>query len=158
MIKIKRASIKDRDVLLLFRYLLHIFESKVERTDKFDKKVMQQDKETMLGALKNKKVFFFIAYHEDVPVGYSKVKIKKINNELMGHGGAIFVLESYRGLKIGKKLFETMANVLRKNKIKKFSIEVWKSNKLSINVHKKLGFKIMGEGSNSKLYRMERDI
>ena len=158
MIKIKKASKKDKEILLLFRYLLHIFESKVEKTDKFNVKIMQQDKEVMLEALEDKKVFFLIAYYDDMPVGYSKLKIKKINNEIMGHGGAIFVLEAYRGLKIGKKLFEAEVNILRKKKIKKFSIEVWKSNKLSIDVHKKLGFKMMGDGSNPKLYRMEKEI
>jgi L-amino acid N-acyltransferase YncA len=81
-----------------------------------------------------------------------------IKNKKIAHEGAIFVLEKFRDMGMGKNLFKAMVEILKKKNIKKLSVEVWKSNKLSIDVHKKLGFMIVGNGSNPNLYRMEAGI
>ena len=158
MIKIKKATTKDQDILLIFTHLLHMYESKIEKTDKLDKKAIKDDIDTIIYGLKDKKVFFYLAYDNKMPIGYCKMKIKKINDEIMGHLGATFILEKFRGLGAGKKLYLAMVKTLKQKKINKFSLEVYKTNKLSINVHKKLGFKVIGEGSNKKLYRMEKTL
>ena len=76
----------------------------------------------------------------------------------MGHVGADFVLEPFRGMGVGKRLMNAMLKALKQKKIKKASLEVYKANKLSVNVHKKLGFKTVGKGSKASLYRMEKKL
>jgi hypothetical protein len=61
MIEIKKANKNDKDILLLFRYLLHTYEANIEKSDKFDFRMMQNDKRAMLKDLENKTVYFFIA-------------------------------------------------------------------------------------------------
>ena len=145
--KIKKATEKDIKVLLGLRKKLHEYEREIEKSDKFNSNEITE-------VLNDKKVSFFIAYNNDVPVGYSKLKIKEINNEIMGHIGAIFVLEEFRNKEIGKLLFEPMFDILRKKNIKKASIECYKKNKLSIKVYQKLGFRIVEH--KGKLYRLEK--
>lgn len=157
-LEIRRAHKNDKDLLLILRYFLRKFESEVEKTESCTVKDINNDKKILLHALNDKNVYFFIAYSDNLPTGYSKLKIKKINNELIGHIGADFVLGEFRDKGIGKKLMEAMLDILKKKKIKKISVETFKTNKLSIKAHKKLGFRIVDAKPNSKLYRMEKNL
>lgn len=157
-IEIKKATINDKDVLIVFRYLLSDYESKIEKSEKLDKRFVLREYSYMLGDLKDKNIALFIAYYNNIPLGYSKVKIKKINNELMGHVGADFVLKEFRGQGIGKKLVGEMVKFVKTKKLKKISVELYKSNKVSLNFHKKIGFKLTKDNKNKKLHRLEKDI
>jgi GNAT superfamily N-acetyltransferase len=159
-IEIKRATASDKELLLVFRYLLRKFEAGVEKTEGFTMKDILYDKKILTDAIKKKNVYFFIAYYNDIPVGYSKMTIKKVNNEVMGHMGADFVLDSFRSKGIGRRLMKARLDVLRKKGIKKASLEVYKTNKLSIVVQKKFGFKIVERDMKGKprIYRMEKEL
>jgi len=157
-IKIKKTTKKDREILLLFRYLLRKYEYGVEKLEGCNIKKIMGDKKEIEEGLKSSKVFFFIVYYNNYPIGYSKLKIKKIKGEIMGHMGANYVLEEFRGKGIGKKLMKVRLDVLKKKGIKKASVETYKNNKLSIKVQKSLGFKIVEYNPKTKLYRMEKIV
>jgi ribosomal protein S18 acetylase RimI-like enzyme len=156
--RIRKATKKDLNSLFLLRYLLAEFESKVDKSEKFNKKTANKEFRDIRRDLGNKNIYYFIALYNEILIGYSKIKIKKINNKVIGHIGADFVLEPFRGIGVGKRLMSVMLKTLKQKKIKKASLEVYRSNRLSVNVHKRLGFKIVGKGSKATLYRMEKKL
>ncbi|MBU2562183.1 MAG: GNAT family N-acetyltransferase [Nanoarchaeota archaeon] len=155
---IKKADKEDKDALILFRYLLSEYESKIEKSEKLDKRTFIVEGNYTINDLGKENVTFFLVYFRKIPIGYSKLTIKKVNAKMIGHIGAEFVLEEFRKRGIGKRLVKEMCYLIKKKKIKKISVEVYKKNKLSIKFHKKMGFKIIGEGSNKKLYQMEKKL
>ena len=136
-IKIRQASKKDKDIAIILRYLLQEYESVVEKSENLNKRIALRECRYARSDLNDKNIYIFLAYYNNMPVGYSKIKIKKIKGEIVGHVGADFVLREFRNLGIGKRLMKAMVNVLKKKKIGKISLKVFKSNKLSINIHKK---------------------
>src|SRR3989344_1980328 len=162
-IEIKKATKKDKDSLLILRYLLRKYENNVENREGISIKKILEDKGEIEDGLNSSKVSFFIAYYKNIPVGYTKLKIKRILGEVMGHVGGFFILDKFRNKGLGKKLMKSLVNILKKKKIKKISVEVYKKNKIGIKVYKKLGFKISKYDPNSKIsykkiYRLEKNL
>ena len=161
--KIRKATKKDKDVLLILRYLLRKYEYAIEKKEGCSIKKMLEDKEEIEEELVDPKVSFFIAYYKRIPIGYSKLKIKKILGERMGHIGGLFVLDNFRGRGIGIKLIKVLFKSAKDKGIKKISVEVYKKNKLGIKAYKKSGFKIAEHDPESKIsykkiYRLEKRI
>lgn len=84
---------------------------------------------------------------------YEKIKIYKIDNEVIGFVSYsviyeraelnyIGVCEEYRRKGIAQKLFDFVYNDLKKNMVENFSLEVNINNKSAINFYLKNGFEI----------------
>jgi len=88
---------------------------------------------------------YFIALVDGKRVGYVGSWLTLPNAEILN----LFVLDRFRGQKIGKQLMEKVVEVCNKNDIEVLSLEVNINNIYAINMYNNLGFKI---GSVRKNY------
>jgi len=88
---------------------------------------------------------YFILLVDDKRAGYVGSWLTLPNAEILN----LFVLDKYRGQKMGKMLMEKVIEVCKENDIEILSLEVNVNNKYAINMYNELGFII---GSVRKNY------
>lgn len=107
---------------------------------------LKEEKEFLKNRLKDirrKKVFTLIAEHGNKIVGIADIKLKEGIQDHIG-GLGISVLKEYRGKGIGFTLMETLIDLAKRNlhpKPKTIRLSVMETNKVAINLYKKVGFK-----------------
>jgi ribosomal protein S18 acetylase RimI-like enzyme len=87
---------------------------------------------------------FWIAYSNNTPIGYAKLK-KYSPNKLIAIANPaqlqkIYVLENYIGNQVGAKLQNEVFNEVRKNNIAELWLAVWDQNFKGIRFYENYGF------------------
>jgi ribosomal protein S18 acetylase RimI-like enzyme len=92
---------------------------------------------------------YFIAYINNVPAGYIKMRTGENPPELSGIKNIeverIYVLPTLKGMKIGKQLINHALLVARQQHYEVLWLGVWQENKNAIAFYNKMGFTIFGE-------------
>jgi len=104
--------------------------------------------ETFLQELTVPNQIFFIVYHHQNAVGYSKIiwDSNLTNNALqpIAKLERLYILKEYYNLKIGKALFEFTINAAKQQQQKGVWLYVWTENKRAIRFYQKAGFETIG--------------
>jgi ribosomal protein S18 acetylase RimI-like enzyme len=103
----------------------------------------------LINELNNKNSQFFIAYVDDIPVGYLKVNIGNSQTELKEHDGLeverIYVQKDYHGKDVGQELFNKALEIARDLNMKYIWLGVWEQNFRAVKFYERNGFKRIGE-------------
>ena len=150
MIEIKKVineeMAKECDILLT---------SLIQSERKYDKNIKPTFVVDSNYENKFNKDILFLAYEDDIPVGfiYGYVKYKKGNlaYKNVAFIDALYVLDKYRNRGIAKKLIDEFDNYCKENAIKIVEIDVFKNNAVALNLYKKLGYEI-------EIYGMKKEL
>jgi len=87
---------------------------------------------------------FWIAFIDDLPVGYAKLKkychYEKLSDPKQAQLQKIYVLNDFIGNSIGEKIQNELFTEVEKNKIKTLWLAVWDGNDKAIRFYEKHGF------------------
>lgn len=101
------------------------------------------------------KDILFLAYKDDIPVGFIYGYIKYKKGELAYKNviyiDALYVLDEYRNMGIAKKLINKFYDYCYENNIDIVEIAVFKNNVEALNLYKKLGYEITE-------YKMKKEL
>ncbi len=95
--------------------------------------------------IENENFSYFLLNFDTKNVGY--LGIQKLNEKLIL--SKLYILESFRGLKIGKTALEYVNGFATDNGFEKIELIVNQQNKNTINIYQKNGFKIVESIVNS---------
>lgn len=128
-----------------------------EHTDYFLTKF--QSKKAIEKQIKNEKFNYFLLNFDAKSVGY--LGIQKLTEKLIL--SKLYILESFRGLKIGKTALEYVFEFAQNNGIKKIELTVNQHNQNTIDIYVKNGFRIVESiitsfpnGHSVEDYKMEK--
>jgi len=100
--------------------------------------------EKLTSELNNPDSQFFIAWEDDLPVGYLKVNTGKAQTELQDENSLeierIYVKSSHHGKKVGQVLYEKAVEIAQEEEKKNLWLGVWEENLRAVNFYKKNGF------------------
>lgn len=92
---------------------------------------------------------YWIAFYEDLPVGYAKLKMysksEYIDSDNVAQLQKIYVLKDFISKKIGHNLLFDIIEEIRKKSIRFLWLSVLKTNERAISFYKKNGFTKIGE-------------
>lgn len=98
--------------------------------------------------LKKEKNIYYIIYHHENPVGYSKIVLnvsdKNVPLKNTTKLERIYILEEFQKLKLGLKLFQFNLEISKKHNQLGMWLYTWIENHKAIKFYKKAGFKIVG--------------
>ena len=98
--------------------------------------------------LGNSNNIFFIAWHNKIPVGYAKIGLAKIPEQLNNYSPIeierLYVLRSYQSKKIGAAIMKHCINHAIKQKYNAIWLGVWEHNLKAIKFYKQFGFELFG--------------
>lgn len=104
--------------------------------------------ETFERELKQAKNHYHILYHDETPIGYSKmvlnVKHKNIPIDHATKLERLYVLEKHHHLKLGLELFKFCVTFSKKHDQSGMWLYTWIENHKALAFYKKAGFKIVG--------------
>lgn len=146
-IEIKKASNNDAAILALLAQITfkeafgHVWDKEVLRN--YLKHTFSVNK--IKSSIEKINNVFWIAYADELPVGYAKLKIYSPYEQLTDPKPAqlqkIYVLNDYIGNKIGQQLQETLFEQVRAEGVKTLWLAVWDGNDKAIRFYEKHGFK-----------------
>lgn len=92
---------------------------------------------------------FFLAYDQQTPVGYAKVReseeVKDTFDEPAIELERIYIVAGYQGKKIGALLLQTCLNHAKEKNFKWLWLGVWEHNIKALDFYKRWGFEKFGE-------------
>lgn len=92
---------------------------------------------------------FWLAYADDLPVGYAKLKkyspVNAVDDDHCAQLQKIYVLKDYIGQQVGPKLQQELFNEVKKLQIKNLWLSVLKTNYRAIRFYEKNDFFPVGE-------------
>lgn len=101
--------------------------------------------------LTNENTIFWIAFVEELPVGYAKLKLNSpspfMDNESVSQLQKIYVLKDFLSRKIGKVLQDELLKRSKNLGYKRIWLSVLKSNKRAIGFYEKNGFEYLSDHS-----------
>jgi len=162
MIEIKKAdrTTEFKIIEKLANEILHeVYDSIIpaEHTNYFLAKF--QSENAINSQIKKENFSYYLLIFDSKNVGY--LGIQKLNKKLIL--SKLYILESFRGLKIGKTALEHVDRFAEQNNIEKIELIVNQQNQSTIDIYKKNGFKIIESIVNSfpnghsvEDYRMEK--
>ena len=110
-------------------------------TEKYSEPIFKQE-------LNDPQNVYYIIYHNNCAVGYSKIIMNcpysesKINN--IAKLERIYILKEFYDLKLGLKLFNFNVDLSKQNNQLGMWLFVWKDNQRAVNFYKKNEFAIIG--------------
>ncbi|NOT49875.1 MAG: GNAT family N-acetyltransferase [Chitinophagaceae bacterium] len=144
---IKKASVNDATTLALLAQITfkeafgHIWDKEVLRN--YLKHTFSVQK--MKGSIEKSNNVFWLAYADELPVGYAKLKICSPYDRLADPKPAqlqkIYVLNDYIGNKIGQRLQEALFEQVKTEGVKTLWLAVWDGNEKAIQFYERHGFK-----------------
>ncbi|WP_109300005.1 GNAT family N-acetyltransferase [Aquimarina sp. AU474] len=148
MIEIKKAnnSTEFKIIEALANKILHeVYDPIIpaEHTDYFITEF--QTENAIENQIKNENFSYFLLNFDTKNVGY--LGIQKLDKKLIL--SKLYILESFRGLKIGKKALEYVNAFATDNGIDKIELIVNRQNQNTIDIYLKNGFKIVESIVNS---------
>ena len=118
-----------------------------ENMDKFMSE--QFTKEKLINEVQQPWHLFFLAYLENEPVGYVKLREGSAPMQLDARScleiARIYSVQSKIGKGVGKKLMQTCHGIARQKKKNILWLGVWKQNQRAIDFYTAWGFEIFGE-------------
>jgi len=152
MIKIKKAKKADIEILALLGRLTwaeshgHYIDDKNNLLKYLDENFsVSKTKED----LNNPKQRFYIMYVDDVPVGYAKIIVNAIQENVASENNCrlerIFILNDFIPLKLGKQLLTYVEEQAKALKLDTMWLSVYIKNKRAIRFYEKNEFKNVGE-------------
>ncbi|MEL6917861.1 MAG: GNAT family N-acetyltransferase [Bacteroidota bacterium] len=164
MIEIKRANntTEFKVIEKLAIEILHeVYDSIIPsgHTDYFLKEFQSQN--AIRNQIKNENFNYFLLNFDNKNVGY--LGIQKLDGILTL--SKLYILESFRGLKIGRKALEYVNDFAKSNGVEKIELIVNQQNQNTIDIYLKNGFKIVESIVNSfpnghsvEDYKMEKPL
>lgn len=144
-IVVRRAAVKDADVIHALWSGLNQYEAKLDPLLKKDTAFYRRSKNEYTAALRKKNEFFLIAEENNVPLGYIYGWIEKapywIMPERRGFVCDVFVVPGKRGSGVGKKLMDDLSAVFASRGVTWMTLDVYPNNVTTRKIWKKLGFK-----------------
>lgn len=146
MTKVKRANKTDAELIatLSRQTFIETFaeHNSAENMDKFLSTSFSH--ENLVKEVEEPENIFFIAYEDDEPVGYAKLREGKNPAELNVPDtieiARIYAVKSSIGKGIGKLLMQECIDIAISNKKKCIWLGVWEHNKKAIDFYTKWGF------------------
>ncbi|MES2646590.1 MAG: GNAT family N-acetyltransferase [Bacteroidota bacterium] len=110
------------------------------------------NKERLEEEIDNPEVNYFIAYLDDQPAGFAKLRQPEETHEMLQHTRnieleRIYVLQSFKRSGIGKALIDTCIERSRKENFEVIWLGVWQQNQKAIKFYEKIGFEYFGDHS-----------
>ncbi len=122
-------------------------ENTKENMDKFMNE--QFTKERLINEVQQPWHLFFLAYIENKPVGYVKLRDGSVPLRLDARScleiARIYSVRSQIGKGVGKKLMQTCHEIAKRKGKKILWLGVWKENQRAIDFYMAWGFEIFGE-------------
>lgn len=122
-----------------------------------------QNKETIEKQISKEGYLYYIIQNENQNAGYFAIVPNNENKEMFL--SKIYIYLNFRGKGLFKKVIEYIENICKKNSLKRIYLTVNKHNLNTIEVYKKIGFKIIdsavfdiGNGFVMDDYVMEKTI
>lgn len=144
VVKIRKATERDFDVLLENMFNICIYESKLSPVKVANKKTRAFLKKNLKSWITSKKYIFLVAEIdgkiEGYILGWKEYISEAFRNSYVGYICDCYVSESYRGKSIGKKLVKAITLEFKKIGIKELKLTVL-TNSVSVKIWEKLGFK-----------------
>ena len=151
MIKIKTANLANAEVLALLGRLTWA-ESHGQYID--DKNNLKRYLDNNFSVaktiqnLKNPKQRFYIMYADDLPIGYAKIIVNAVNENVASQHSCrlerIFILNDFIPLKVGHKLLTFVEEQVKALQLDTIWLSVYIKNKRAIKFYKKNDFKNVG--------------
>ncbi len=146
MTKVKRANKTDAELIatLSRQTFIETFaeHNSAENMDKFLSTSFSH--ENLVKEVEEPENIFLIAYEDDEPVGYAKLREGKNSAELNVPDtieiARIYAVKSSIGKGIGKLLMQECIDIAISNKKKSIWLGVWEHNKKAIDFYTKWGF------------------
>jgi len=111
---------------------------------------------------------FFIAYADEMPVGYAKLRTVEVPEAMRNRNHLelerIYVKQDFKGMKIGKKLISKSIEVAKQKGFEVLWLGVWEHNEKALAFYKKMGFEIFDEhifklgNDEQRDYLMKREL
>jgi ribosomal protein S18 acetylase RimI-like enzyme len=106
--------------------------------------------ENLLEELNNSENFFFIAFQENEPAGYLKLRLPQENVRALKDSKSIeleriYVVKKLQGSGLGYKLMQFAFDYSRQKGFDTLWLGVWERNEKAIRFYEKFGFEIFGE-------------
>ncbi len=146
-LEIRKATVNDSTTLALlaqitFKEAFGHFWSDRETLKKYFKKTFAVEK--MRSSLEKENNVFWIAFADELPVGYAKLKkyspFEKLEDKRPAQLQKIYILNQYIGHKIGTQLQDVLFDEVRKLNIKSLWLVVWDENDKGIRFYERHGF------------------
>lgn len=100
--------------------------------------------EKILEELLNEESEFFIAWEDDLPIGYLKINTGEAQTELQDPSTLeierIYVKASHHGKKIGQLLYNKTVGIAQEKNVTSIWLGVWEENPRAIRFYEKNGF------------------
>lgn len=91
---------------------------------------------------------YHIIYYNDQAAGFSKIVLNEkhdaVTKENVTKLDRIYLLEAFKGIKLGYELLKFNINFAKKNDQSGMWLYTWVGNNTAINFYKKMGFEIIG--------------
>jgi len=145
---IKKATSTDATIIALlaqitFRQAFSHFWNDEQVLRNYFKKTFSVEK--MRSSLSKSNNMFWIAYADDLPVGYAKLKIncpyEKLKDPQPAQLQKIYLLQDYIAQGIGEQLQDELFKEVQKHHIKTLWLAVWDENDKAIRFYERYGFK-----------------
>jgi diamine N-acetyltransferase len=145
--KIKECSLEDIEKVKYISektfYETFSDENTEEDMENYLKENFSYDK--MTSEISNTYSKFYIVECDNEVVAYMKINFDKAQTE-EGHNNTIeiqriYVLENFKGKRIGKELIERAIEIGKDNKVDYIWLGVWEHNTKAIGFYEKIGFK-----------------
>ena len=162
MIKIKIATKEDAEVLALIGRLTWVESHGPFIEDKND--ILKYLNENFSVSktkqnLNNPKQFFYIIYVDELPVGYAKLVVNALNENVTSQNSCklerIFILNDFIPLKIGQQLLIYVEQQVKKLQLDTMWLSVYIKNNRAIRFYERNEYKNVGELNfivNEKVY------
>jgi ribosomal protein S18 acetylase RimI-like enzyme len=148
MIEIKKAekTTEFKIIEKLATEILHEVYDPIIPAEHTDYFLTEFQSENAIGnQIKNENYSYFLLNFDSKNVGY--LGIQKLNEKLIL--SKLYVLESFRGLKIGKTAMEYVNRFATNNRIERIELIVNRQNQKTIDIYLKNGFEIVESIINS---------
>lgn len=144
--KIRECSLKDIEKIKLISektfYETFCDENSEEDMENYLKENFSY--EQVEREIKKEGSIFYIVENNDEAVAYMKINFDKAQTEEVYLNTLeiqrIYILQEYKGRKIGKRLIEIAKNIAKKNELNYIWLGVWENNFNAIKFYEKQGF------------------
>jgi ribosomal protein S18 acetylase RimI-like enzyme len=150
-ISIRLATSKDAEIIAdLSRQTFYETFASQNTTSDMEKFMNEQfTREKLIQEVSEPWLVFFLAFMDNEPVGYVKMRDAAVPSELVGQScmeiARIYSVQNMIGKGVGKKLMQASHDVAAQRKKQILWLAVWKENQKAIDFYGRWGFKIFGE-------------
>ncbi|MGD9901347.1 MAG: aminoglycoside 6'-N-acetyltransferase [Spirochaetales bacterium] len=135
MLKVIRANKDSKETLLSLMQMLYKNHTREDLLLELE------------GLFKDKNQIFFLAYSDEIPVGFCHFSLRyeyveSAKTSPVGYLEGIFVIQEYRKQHIAKALYLECEKFAKENGIKEIASDCDLDNRVSKKVHEKLGFSV----------------